>query len=125
VVFAHRLGDGDDADAELLAQHLLVAARLDLIAREARGVKDEHDVELALGGVGHQSLELGPRRRLAPARVEVAVLADQLEVVLGRELPDALALRVGREALPLLLGRLADVGDGAERCLSHRRGRGR
>jgi hypothetical protein len=28
-------------------------ARLDLVAREARGVKDEHYVELAGGGVGH------------------------------------------------------------------------
>jgi hypothetical protein len=36
--------------------------------------------------------------------VEVAVLADEFEVVLGREAPDALALRVGREALALLLG---------------------
>ena len=33
-VFAHRLGDGDDADAEPLAEELLVAARLDLVACE-------------------------------------------------------------------------------------------
>lgn len=122
MVFAHRLRDGDDADAELLAEHLLVAARLDLVAREARCVKDEHDVELALGGVGHQSLELWTRGGLAPAGVEVAVLGDQLEIVLRRELADALALGIGREALALLLGRLADVGDGAERCVRHRLG---
>jgi hypothetical protein len=36
--------------------------------------------------------------------MEVAVLADQFEVVLGGEAADALALRVGREALALLLG---------------------
>ncbi|HEV7527326.1 MAG TPA: hypothetical protein VGO29_00340 [Solirubrobacteraceae bacterium] len=78
MVFAHRLCDRDDADAERLPQHLLVAARLDLVAREARGVKDEHHIELALGGVGHQALELRTRRGLAPAGMEVAVLADQL-----------------------------------------------
>ena len=80
MVFAHRLGDGDDADAEPLAQQLLVAARLDLVSREAGGVVDEHHVELALGGVGHQALELGACLGLAPAGVKVAVLADQLEV---------------------------------------------
>jgi hypothetical protein len=36
--------------------------------------------------------------------VEVAVLADEFEVVLGCEAADALALRVGGEALALLLG---------------------
>ncbi|HXP28243.1 MAG TPA: hypothetical protein VN804_00685 [Solirubrobacteraceae bacterium] len=122
VVFTHRLRDRDDADAELLAEHLLVAARLDLVAREARGVKDEHDVELAGGSVGHQALELRPRGGLAPAGVKVAVLADQLQVVLGSELADALALGVGREALALLLGRLADVGDRAKRRVRHRLG---
>ena len=42
--------------------------------------------------------------------MEVAVLADQLELVLGREPRDCLALGVGGEALALLLGGLADVG---------------
>src|SRR5690348_11353425 len=41
--------------------------------------------------------------------MKVAVLAYELQVVLGGELADRLALRVGREALPLLLGRLAHV----------------
>ena len=38
---------------------LLVAACLDLVACEPRGVVDEHHIELAGGGVGHQALELG------------------------------------------------------------------
>jgi hypothetical protein len=110
-VLAHRLGDGDDADAEPLAQELLVAPGLDLAASEARGVEHEPHVEAALGRVGHQALKLGTCLGFAPARVEVAVLAGQLQVVLDGELADRLALRVGGEALTLLLGRLADVGD--------------
>jgi hypothetical protein len=35
VVFGDRLGDRDDADSEPVAQELLVAACLDLAAREA------------------------------------------------------------------------------------------
>ncbi len=73
---------------------------------------DEHDVEALLGRVGHQPLELGPAVGLLPAGVEVAVLADEVEVVLGGEAADRLPLGVGREALALLLGRLAHVGDG-------------
>jgi len=123
-IVAHRLRDGDDADAEPLAQERLVAARLDLVACEARSVEDEHHVEAPLGGIGHQPLELGPAVGLAPAGVEVAVLADDRQVVLGGELHDGLALRVGREALTLLLGGLAHVGGCAgrwRRCVSHRR----
>jgi hypothetical protein len=63
----------------------------------------EHHVELALGGVGHEPLKLRAGLGLAPAGVKVAVLADQLDVVLGGEAADALALRVRREALALLL----------------------
>lgn len=58
VISAHRLGDGHDTDAEPLAQKLLVAARLDLVAGEPRGVEDEHHVELGLCRVGHEALEL-------------------------------------------------------------------
>ena len=104
MIFAHRLGDRDDTDAEPLAQKLLVAARLDLVAGEAGGVEDEHHVELALCRVGHQPLELRAGLGLAPPRMEVAVLAGQFEVVLRGETADALALRVGRESLALLLG---------------------
>lgn len=64
---------------------------------------DEHHVELAFGGVGHQALELGAGLGLAPPGVKVAVFADQLEVVLVREVGDRLALRVGGKALSLLL----------------------
>jgi hypothetical protein len=42
--------------------------------------------------------------------VKVAILADELQIVLGGELADRLALRVRREALSLLLGRLTNVG---------------
>lgn len=76
----------------------------DLIAREPGRVEHERDVELALCGVRHEPLELRSGLGLAPAGMEVAVLADEFEVVLGREAADALALRVGREALALLLG---------------------
>ena len=123
-VIAHRLRDRDDSDAQPLAQQRLVAPRLDLVAREARGVEDEHDLEAPLGRVGHQPLELRTAVCLAPAGVEVAVLADDLQLVLGGELRDGLALCVGREALALLLGRLAHVGGRARcwrRCVSHRR----
>ncbi|HEY7890972.1 MAG TPA: hypothetical protein VIC05_02050 [Solirubrobacteraceae bacterium] len=58
VIFAHRLGDRDNTDAEPLAQKLLVAAGLDLVAGEPRGMEDEHHVELALCCVGHEALEL-------------------------------------------------------------------
>ncbi|HWX88473.1 MAG TPA: hypothetical protein VNX67_09875 [Solirubrobacteraceae bacterium] len=104
VIFTHRLGDRHDTDAEPLAQKLLVAAGLDLVAGEPRGVEDEHHVELGLCRVGHEALELRAGLGLAPPRMEIAVLADQFEVVLGGEAADALALRVGREALALLLG---------------------
>ncbi|HKI66238.1 MAG TPA: hypothetical protein VJ989_03105 [Solirubrobacterales bacterium] len=118
-VFAHRLSDRDDADAEPLAQQLLVAAGLGLVSGKAGGVVDEDDVEALLGGVGHQPLELWPCVGLAPTGVEVGVLLAEFEAVLGGELADLLALGVGREALALLLGRLADVGDRArQRCLS-------
>ncbi|HTD09526.1 MAG TPA: hypothetical protein VK680_11600 [Solirubrobacteraceae bacterium] len=83
---------------------MLVAARLDLIPGEAGGVVDEHHLELAIGGVSHQALELGAGLGLAPAGVKVAVLADQLQRVLGGEHGDRLALRVWGEALALLLG---------------------
>jgi hypothetical protein len=83
---------------------LLVASRLDLIAGETRGVEDEHDVEPALGGVGHESLEMRACLGLAPARVKVAVLPGQFEVVLVREPADALTLGVRGEALAVLLG---------------------
>ena len=112
-VVADRLRDRDDADAEPVAKQGLVAARLGLVPREARGVVDEHDVEAALGGVGHQPLELGPAVGLLPAAVEVDVVVDELELVLVGEAADRLSLRVGREALALLLGRLAHVRDGA------------
>ncbi|HTQ69164.1 MAG TPA: hypothetical protein VMI13_10790 [Solirubrobacteraceae bacterium] len=95
MVFAQRLSDGDDADAELLPQKLLVAARLDLVSREARGVVHEHHLELTLGGVRHQPLEFATPGRLAPAGVEVAVLADEQELVLLGEPRDRLALGVG------------------------------
>jgi hypothetical protein len=54
--------------------------------------------------VGHESLKLRAGLGLAPAGVKVAVLFGEFEVVLGGEAADALALRVGGEALPLLLG---------------------
>jgi hypothetical protein len=111
VVFAHRLGDGHDTDAESLAEELLVAPGLDLVAREPRCVEHEHHIELAGGGVGHQPLELRAGLGLPPPRVKVAVLADKVEVVLGGELGDRLPLRVGGEPLALLLGGLADIGD--------------
>ncbi len=103
-VFAHRLRDGNDTDAESLAQELLVAPGLDLAAREAGGVEHEHHVETSLGGVGHQALELGACLGLAPAGVEVAVFADQLQIGVDGELTDRLPLGVGGEALALLLG---------------------
>ncbi|HEY4812486.1 MAG TPA: hypothetical protein VIH71_15655 [Solirubrobacteraceae bacterium] len=59
VVFPHRLCHRHDADAQSLAQQLLVAARLDLVPCETGGVVDEHDIELAIGGVSHEALELG------------------------------------------------------------------
>ncbi|HWA54856.1 MAG TPA: hypothetical protein VG816_11845 [Solirubrobacterales bacterium] len=121
-VFAHRLGDRDDANAEPLAQELLVAAGLGLVSGEAGGVVDEDDVEALLGGVGHQLLELRAGVGLAPAGMEVRVFLAEVEPVLGSELADLLALGIGREALALLLGRLADVGDRARlRRLSLRR----
>jgi hypothetical protein len=67
-------------------------------------VKDEHHLELPVGGVGHEALELRSRLRLAPAGMKVAVLTDELEIVLGREPANALALGVGGEPLALLLG---------------------
>ncbi|HEY5057938.1 MAG TPA: hypothetical protein VII51_02875 [Gaiellaceae bacterium] len=112
-IVAHRLCHRDDTDAEPVAQHLLVAASLDLVPREARRVVDEHDVEAALGRVNHQLLKLRTAVRLLPAGMEVAVLARQLEVVLDGELPDRLSLSVRREPLALLLGRLAHIGDSA------------
>jgi hypothetical protein len=112
-VFAHRLGDRDNPDAEPLAQQLLVAAGLGLVPGEAGGVVEEDDVEALLGGVRHQPLELRPGVGLAPAGVEVGVLLAEVESVLGGEAADLLALGIGREALALLLGRLADVGDRA------------
>ena len=110
-VVADRLRDRDDADAEPVAEQRLVAARLGLVPREARGVVDEHDVEAALGRVGHQPLELGTGVGLLPAAVEVDVVVDELELVLVGEAADRLPLRVRREPLALLLGRLADVAD--------------
>lgn len=46
MVLAHRLGDRYDADSESLAQKLLVAARLDLVAREPRSVEHDHALEV-------------------------------------------------------------------------------
>jgi hypothetical protein len=83
---------------------LLVAPRLNLVAREPRGVEDEHDVEPALGGVRHEPLEMRACLGLAPARVKVAVLIGQFEVVLVGEATDTLALGIWGEALALLLG---------------------
>lgn len=113
VIVAQRLGDREHLDPQPLAQHLLVAAGLDLVPRETRGVVDEYDVEAPRSSVGHQTLKLRPRVCLLPAGVEVAVLADEVEPVLGREGADRFALRVRREALTLLLGRLAHVRDRA------------
>lgn len=75
-----------------------------MAAREAGGVEDEHHVEAALRGVGHEALELGAGLGFAPAGVEVAVLPGQLQVVLDGELADRLALGVGGESLALLFG---------------------
>jgi hypothetical protein len=74
-------------------------------------VEHEHHIELAGGGVGHQPLELRAGLGLPPPRVKVAVLADEVEVVLRGELGDRLPLGVGGEALALLIGGLADIGD--------------
>ncbi len=93
-------GDRDDADPEPVAQELLVAAGLDLAACEARGVKDEHRIELAFGGIGHQSLELGAGLGLAPAGVKVAVLADELQIVLGGDRPIAWRCASGEKPWP-------------------------
>jgi hypothetical protein len=92
-VFTHRLGDGHHADAKPLAEKLLVAACLDLVASEARRVVDEHHVELAIGSVGHEPLKLGAGLGLAPTGVKVAVLADQLNVFSGakRRMPSRCA----------------------------------
>jgi hypothetical protein len=103
-VLPNRLGHGDDPDPEALAQELLIAARLDLAASEPGGVEHEHALEASGGCVGHEALELGSGLGLAPSGVKVAVLGDEIEVVLGRELGDRLALGVGGEALALLLG---------------------
>nr|WP_244406539.1 hypothetical protein [Patulibacter medicamentivorans] len=94
-VVAHRLGDRDHADVERLSQELLVAAGLGLVPGEARRVVDEDDIEGPLGSVGHQPLKLRPRLGLAPARVEVGVLLDDRQAILGGEGPDCLALGVG------------------------------
>ena len=91
----------------------LVAARLDLVSREARGVVDEHDVEAPLGRVGHQPLKLGPAVGLLPAEWKSEYSSTSSRLVLDGEAPDRLSLSVGREALALLLGRLAHIGDGA------------
>jgi hypothetical protein len=98
----------------LSRKELLVLASLDLIAREARGVEDEHHLEPLLGSVGHQAVEVSAPVGLAPAGVEVDVLVDEVEVVLSGESLDRLALGVGREALALFLGRLAHVRDGSQ-----------
>ena len=94
-VVADRLGDRDDADAKPVAEERLVAARLGLVPGEAGGVVDEYDVEALFGGVGHQALELGPAVGVFPAAVEVAVVLDEFELVLGGEAADRFALRVG------------------------------
>lgn len=82
---------------------MLVAARLDLVARE-REVWNMSTTSNLLGSVRHEPLEMRACLGLALARVKVAVLIDQLQVVLLGEAADALALRVGGEALALLLG---------------------
>jgi hypothetical protein len=88
------LRDREDLDPEPLAEKLLVAARLDLVAREPRGVEDQHHVEAPVRGVGHQPLEISAAIRLAPAGVEVAVLLDDRQIVLSREPRDRLTLRM-------------------------------
>lgn len=105
MVVAHRLRDGEDLDAELVAKELLVLARLDLIAREPRRVEDEHHVESSLGGVGHQPVEVSAPVGPAPAGMEVAVFLDDVEAVLGGKSLDPLALGAGGEAFALLLSR--------------------
>jgi hypothetical protein len=67
-------------------------------------VEDEHHVEVALRGVGHEALKLGAGLRFAPPGVEVAILSHQFQVILDGELADRLALGVGRESLALLFG---------------------
>jgi hypothetical protein len=74
-------------------------------------VEHEHAVEVPGGRVGHQPLELWARLGLPPPGMEVAVLADEIEVVLRGELRDCLALRVWGKSLALLLGGLTDVGN--------------
>ncbi len=113
MVFTHWLGDGHDTDSKPLAEELLVAAGLDLVASEPRRVEHEHAVEVPCRGVGHQPLELRACLGLPPAGVKVAVLTDEVEAVLGGELRDRLTLSVGGEPLALLFGGLADVGDSA------------
>src|SRR6266511_4121946 len=134
VILSHRLRDREDLDPQPLAEHLLVTPRLDLVPREPRGVVDEHAVEPTLGSVRHETLELRPPIGALPPRVEVAVLADERQPVLGGERTDRFALRIGREALTQLVGRLANVGDrtrrwlrrhAAPRLLLRRRVRGR
>src|SRR2546428_5635987 len=117
VVVAHRLRDREDLDPQPLAQHLLVAPRLDLVPREARGVIHEHAIEPTLGRVGHETLKLRPPIGAFPTGVEVAVLTDEREPVLCGEGADRFALRIRREALTLLLGRLANVSNRARRWL--------
>jgi hypothetical protein len=81
-IFAQRLRDRYDADTEAFAEKLLVLARLDLAAGEPGCVKDEHHVEPPIGGVGHEPLKLRARLGLTPPGMKVAVLLDQLKVVL-------------------------------------------
>jgi len=56
---------------------------------------DEHDIEATLGRVCHQPLELCAAIGAFPARVEVAVVLDELELVLFGEATDRFTLCVG------------------------------
>jgi hypothetical protein len=71
-VVADRLCHGDDADSEAVAEQDFVATCFGLVPGEARGVVDEHDLEAAVGGIGHQPLELGPAVGLLRPRAVVA-----------------------------------------------------
>ncbi|HTR88625.1 MAG TPA: hypothetical protein VMG62_00775 [Solirubrobacteraceae bacterium] len=93
-VGAEGLGYGDDVDAELCAQELLVALGLDRVAGEAAGVEHEHGVEAVLHRVLDQALKAGALVGVA-AGLEVQVLLDQAHVVVGGVAGDGLPLAVG------------------------------
>jgi hypothetical protein len=113
-VLAHGLRDRQHLDPQPLAQQLLVAARLDLIARKARGMEHEDHFEATLGGVRHEPLELRPPVRLAPPGMKVAVLADDDQVVLVGEPRDRLTLRLdGKPGQRAVASRLPKICRGS------------